>query len=68
MRSGVEWISSRELESLISRHPGFREAAEIDVPDASWGERPLALVVLKPGHALDPEGIGELIRQAAAAG
>ena len=45
--TGGEWISSLELEDLISRHPAVSEAVVIGVPDAKWGERPLALVVLK---------------------
>jgi fatty-acyl-CoA synthase len=45
IKSGGEWISSLDLESLISRHPAVAEVAVIGVPDARWGERPLALVV-----------------------
>ncbi len=44
-----EWLSSLELESLILEHPAVSEVAVIGVPDAKWGERPLALVVLKAG-------------------
>jgi acyl-CoA synthetase (AMP-forming)/AMP-acid ligase II len=47
IKSGGEWISSLELESLISRHPAVAEVAVIGVPDARWGERPLALVVVR---------------------
>jgi acyl-CoA synthetase (AMP-forming)/AMP-acid ligase II len=45
IKSGGEWISSLDLESLISCHPAVAEVAVIGVPDARWGERPLALVV-----------------------
>jgi fatty-acyl-CoA synthase len=45
IKSGGEWISSIELENLISQHPTVREVAVIGVTDAKWGERPLALVV-----------------------
>lgn len=47
IKTGGEWISSLELEDLISRHPAVNEAAVIGVPDEKWGERPLALIVLK---------------------
>ena len=47
IKSGGEWVSSLELESLISRHPDVAEVAVIGVPDARWGERPLALVVAR---------------------
>lgn len=48
IKSGGEWISSLQLEDLISRHPGVLEAAVVGVLDPIWGERPLALVVAKP--------------------
>jgi fatty-acyl-CoA synthase len=47
IKSGGEWISSLDLESLISRHPAVAEVAVIGVPDPRWGERPLALVVAR---------------------
>ena len=50
IKTGGEWISSLTLEDIISRHPAVSEAAVIGVPDEKWGERPLALVVLK-AHA-----------------
>jgi fatty-acyl-CoA synthase len=46
-----EWVSSLELEDLIAQHPAVAEVAVIGAPDERWGERPLALVVLKPGEA-----------------
>ena len=56
IKTGGEWISSLALEDIISRHPAVSEAAAIGLPDARWGERPLALVVLKPdaGEAASP--------------
>jgi fatty-acyl-CoA synthase len=48
IKTGGEWVSSLELEDLIGRHPGVSEAAVIAMPDEKWGERPFALVVLKP--------------------
>lgn len=50
IKTGGEWISSLELEDIISRHPAVSEAAVIGIPDIKWGERPLAVVVLKPGE------------------
>jgi len=47
IKTGGEWVSSLELEDIISRHPAVSEAAVIGIPDEKWGERPLALVVLK---------------------
>jgi fatty-acyl-CoA synthase len=48
IKSGGEWICSLQLEDLISRHPGVAVAAVVAIPDETWGERPLALVVPRP--------------------
>lgn len=47
IKTGGEWISSLALEDIISRHEAVSESAVIGVPDEKWGERPMALVVLK---------------------
>lgn len=49
IKTGGEWISSLELEDIISQHPGVSEVAVIGVHDVKWGERPMALVVPRPG-------------------
>lgn len=48
IKTGGEWISSLELENLISQHPAVSEAAAIGVADTKWGERPALVIVLKP--------------------
>jgi fatty-acyl-CoA synthase len=45
IKTGGEWVSSIQLEDLISQCDGVSEAAVIGVKDPKWGERPLALVV-----------------------
>ena len=45
IKSGGEWISSLELEGLISQHEIVKQVAVIGIPDDKWGERPLALVI-----------------------
>jgi fatty-acyl-CoA synthase len=50
VKSGGEWISSVELESLIMGHPKVLEACVIGIPDPRWDERPLAYVVAKPDY------------------
>ena len=47
--SGGENVSSLEVEKVLLSHPAVLEAAVLPVPDATWGEVPKALVVLKPG-------------------
>ena len=51
IKSGGEWVSSLEVENILSFHPSVAEVAVIGVADEVWGERPLALVVLKPEYA-----------------
>ncbi len=48
IKTGGEWISSIELESLLSRHEAVSEAAVVGVAHEKWGERPAAMIVLKP--------------------
>jgi fatty-acyl-CoA synthase len=50
IKSGGEWVSSLEVETILSFHPSVADIAVIGVPDERWGERPLALIVLKPDH------------------
>jgi len=50
IKSGGEWVSSLQLEDLISRHPGVAEVAVVGVADESWGERPVAFIVPKPEY------------------
>ncbi|EJO95663.1 long-chain-fatty-acid--CoA ligase [Ectopseudomonas mendocina DLHK] len=62
IKTGGEWISSLELEDLISRHPAVREVAVVGVPDPQWGERPFALLVVHEGQALDAKGLKEHLK------
>ncbi|MCG6908203.1 MAG: fatty acid--CoA ligase [Desulfobacteraceae bacterium] len=48
IKSGGEWVSSLDLENLLSQHEAVLESAAIGVPDEKWGERPMMIVVLKP--------------------
>ena len=57
VKSGGEWISSVDMEKALCDHPAVLEAGVIAVPDAHWGERPLALVALKPGQDATAEAI-----------
>lgn len=61
VKSGGEWISSLELENALAGHHKVAEAAVIAVPHPQWGERPLAVVVAKPGTAPDPGELREYL-------
>jgi fatty-acyl-CoA synthase len=49
IKSGGEWISSIALENAAVGHPAVVEAAVIAIPHDKWQERPLMLVVRRPG-------------------
>jgi len=55
IKSGGEWISSIELENILVGHPAVAEAAAIGVVHPKWDERPLMVVVLKPGASATRE-------------
>jgi fatty-acyl-CoA synthase len=57
IKSGGEWISSIALESALMGHPSVAEAAVIPVVSAKWSERPLAVVVLRPGASASAEDL-----------
>ena len=57
IKSGGEWISSVELENAAVGCPGVAEAAAIGVYHPKWDERPLLLIVRKPGSTATAEDI-----------
>ena len=59
VKSGGEWISSVDLENTLMAHPAVAEAAVIAMPDERWGERPLAVCVLREGEDAVPDDLRE---------
>lgn len=60
IKSGGEWISSIALENMAQAHEAVQEVAAVAVPDAKWGERPVLVVVPRPGKTFgkaDLDGI-----------
>ena len=53
LKSGGHKISALEIEEILRLHEAIAECAVIGLPDAEWGERIAAAVVLKPGTELD---------------
>ena len=49
IKSGGEWISSSDVENIAMAHPAVAMAACIAVPHPKWDERPLLVVMKKPG-------------------
>lgn len=64
IKSGGEWISSIDMENTLVGHPAVREAAVVGIPHPKWQERPLALVVLEPGHQVTLEQLHEHLSEA----
>jgi fatty-acyl-CoA synthase len=54
IKTGGEWVSSLQIEDLISQCKGVSEAAVIGVKDDKWGERPVALVIRDAQAGDDP--------------
>jgi acyl-CoA synthetase (AMP-forming)/AMP-acid ligase II len=57
IKSGGEWISTLDLEEAACSHPAVAMAAAVGMPHPKWDERPLLLVVLRPGQSVDPEEV-----------
>jgi len=55
IKSGGEWISSIDLENIAMAHPAVHEAAAIACRHPKWDERPLLVVVRKPGQEVTRE-------------
>ena len=68
IKTGGEWVSSIELEDLILRHPGVKEAAVIGIPDPKWSERPLAVVTAKEGCTVSEDDIKAMLKDCAEKG
>ena len=61
IKSGGEWISSIALENAAIAHPGVAEAAAVGLAHPRWGERPVLVIVARPGARADPAGITDLL-------
>ena len=61
--TGGENVASLEIEKTIYEHPSVLECAVIAVPDERWGEIPAALIVRKPGAALQGPELVEFCRE-----
>jgi fatty-acyl-CoA synthase len=68
IKTGGEWVSSIDMEDLLLKHDGVAEAAVIGVPDKKWSERPLAIVVIKPGKHVTQADIRTHLRDFASRG
>jgi fatty-acyl-CoA synthase len=55
IKSGGEWISSIDLENAAMAHPAVAEAAVIGIAHPKWDERPLLIILKKPGARVEKD-------------
>lgn len=61
--SGGENVYSVEVEQIMYEHPQVLEAATIGIPDETWGEKVIAIVVPKEGEVIDEEDFIQFCRK-----
>jgi acyl-CoA synthetase (AMP-forming)/AMP-acid ligase II len=57
IKSGGEWIGTIDLENIAMAHPAVQQAACIGITHPKWDERPLLLVIKRPGQEVTREEI-----------
>ncbi len=61
IKSGGEWISSVDLENYLMGHPAVLEACVVAAEHPKWQERPIAIIVLKPGEEVTKDELREFL-------
>src|SRR5207245_422625 len=61
--TGGENVYPNEVENALLAHPAVAEAAVIGIPDETWGEAVHAVVVARPGVALDLDDLAGHCRE-----
>ena len=67
LKTGGHKVSALEIEEALREHPAVAECAVVGVPDAEWGERVAAAVVLNDGNVLDLPSLRTWARESLAA-
>ena len=60
--SGGVNIYSKEIESVLYRHPAVLEVAVIGLPDEEWGEVVTAVISTQPGRAVTGQALIDFCR------
>lgn len=61
---GAENIAPAEIEEVLLGHPDVVDAAVVGIPDEEWGQRVEAVIVPRPGAAVDGDSLRDFVRQA----
>jgi fatty-acyl-CoA synthase len=62
LKVGGENVSALEVESYLGTHPLVALAQVVGIPDAHYGEVPVAYIELASGAALDAQGVLDFCR------
>lgn len=57
LKTGGEKVSALEIEEVLLEHPSIGEVAVVGMPDPEWGDRVVAVVVLRANHDEDEAGV-----------
>ena len=60
---GGENIAPAEVEETLLLHDAVDDAVVVGMPDPEWGQRLVAVVVAKPGHIIDADGVRDFVRE-----
>jgi malonyl-CoA/methylmalonyl-CoA synthetase len=63
LKTGGHKVSALEIEEVLRQYPAITECAVVGVPDAEWGERVAAAVVLSDGQALELDALREWAKE-----
>ena len=61
VKSGGEWISSLEIENIVSQHEAVSECAVIGARHPKWDERPVLFIVARAKSHIDADAIREFL-------
>ena len=67
LKTGGHKVSALEIEEILREHDAIAECAVVGVPDAEWGERIAAAVVLNAGSSIELEDLRAWCKQRLAA-
>ncbi len=66
LKTGGHKVSALEIEEALRQHPAVADCAVVGIPDAEWGERIAAVVVLNNGNTLDLASLRNWAKQSLA--